>query len=102
MSPVSTRTAPATATGQRASVVRDPLRDENLRLAGRAQQLRTALEAAARENTELHRELARAHAQNRHLRSAREASSGASAAAEPVERAEWVRAMLGDPCSRNP
>lgn len=33
MSPMSTRTAPVAATRQGASVVRDPLRDENLRLA---------------------------------------------------------------------
>jgi len=102
MSPVSTPTASVTATRQRASVVRDPLHDENLRLAGRAQQLRTALESAERENTELHRELARADAQNQHLRSLRTASSGVCAGADPVDRAEWVRAMLVDPCSRNP
>jgi hypothetical protein len=102
MSPVSTPTAPVTATRQRASVVRDPLHDENLRLAGRAQQLRTALESAAGENLELHRELARAHAQNQHLRSLRTPSSGGCAEADRADRAERVRVMLADPCSCNP
>ena len=102
MSPVSTPTAPMTATRQPTSMVRDPLHDENRRLAGCAQQLRTALESAARENAELHRELARAHAQNQRLRSLRTASSGVSAGADRVDRAERVRVMLADPCSRNP
>jgi hypothetical protein len=99
MSPVSTPTALVTATRPRASVVRDQLHEENLRLAGCAQRLRTALETAARENAELHRELVRARAQNQHLRSLRTASS---AGADRRDRAEWVRAMLTDPCSRNP
>jgi hypothetical protein len=60
---------------------------------------RTALESAARENAELLRQLARAHAQNQHLRSLRTASS---AGADRVDRAEWVRVMLADSCSRNP
>jgi hypothetical protein len=102
MSAVSTPTASVTATRQRTSVVRDPLHDENLRLAGRAQQLRTALESAARENAELRRELARAYAQNQLLRSLRTASSGGSAEADRADRAEWIRVMLADPCSCNP
>ena len=102
MSPVSTPTAPVTATRQRVSVVRDPLHDEERRLAGGAKQLRVALESAARENAELHRELAHAHAQNQLLRSLRTASAGVSAGADQVDRAERVRVMLTDPCSRNP
>jgi hypothetical protein len=102
MSPVSTPTAPVTATRHRASVVHDRLHDENLRLAGRVQQLRTALESAAHENAELHRELARAHAQDQHLRSLRTASSGVSSTGDRVDRGERVRVMLADPCSRNP
>jgi hypothetical protein len=97
MSPVSTPMAPVTATRQRATPARDPLHVESV-LAGRAQ-LRRALESAARENAELHRELARAHAQNQRLRSLRTASS---AGADRVDRADWVRVMLADPCSRNP
>lgn len=103
MSPLPTPTAPVNAATRRgASVVRDPLHDENRRLAGRGQQLRAALESAARENAELHRELPRAHAPNQHLRSLRTASSRVSAGADRVDRAEWVRVMLADPCSRNP
>ena len=83
-------------------MVRDRLHDENLRLAGRTEQLRAALESAARENVELHRELARARAQNEHMRSLPTASSRGSAEADRVARTEWVRVMLADPCSRNP
>lgn len=97
MSPVSTPPAPGRVTGEQAVPVRDPHHDENLRLAGRVQQLRKALESAARENGELHRELARAHAENQHMRSLRRVPG-----ADGVDRTKWVRVMLADSHSRNP
>lgn len=60
----------------------------------------TVLQAAARENSELRRELARARAKRR-------PSSSRPAPATPerpdrMDRAEWIRIMLRDPHSRNP
>lgn len=87
---------------ERAPAGREPLGDENVRLVGRVQQLRNALEAAARENDELRRELARARAENRRLRLVRESSSRVPAGADRLHRTEWVRVMLADSHSRNP
>jgi hypothetical protein len=60
----------------------------------------TELRPAARENSELRRELARARANSRPP-----GSRPAPASSERpgrVDRTEWIRIMLSDPCSRNP
>jgi hypothetical protein len=99
---VSIPTAPGSLTGERAAAVRDPLHDENVRLVGRVQRLRAALETAQRENGDLRRNLAQAYADNRHLRSLRTSSSRVPAGTDLLHRTEWIRIMLADSHSRNP
>ena len=82
---------------------RDPLHEENVKLVGRVQQLRRGLEAAARENGQLRRELARARAENSALRSGSGSrTSPTPAGADRREREAWIRVMLSDAHSRNP
>jgi hypothetical protein len=91
-----------TTGGRRSSLRRDALRDENVRLAGRVQQLRTRLDAAERENAQLRRELARARAENPRVRSSPISWFCVAAGADQADRSEWVRVMLADAHSRNP
>lgn len=81
--------------------VHDPLREENIKLVGRVQQLRRALEAAAQENGQLRRDLARARAETRAARAARRAVP-APAGSDRFERSSRIRVMLSDSHSRNP
>ena len=82
---------------------RDPLHEENVRLAGRVQQLRRGLEAAARENGQLRRDLARARAENSALRSGSDSRRSLTpAGADRRDREAWIRVMLTDAHSRNP
>lgn len=82
---------------------RDPLHEENVKLTGRVRQLRRGLEAAARENGQLRRELARALAENRALRSRSDSrTSLAAAGAVRRDREARIRVMLADSHSRNP
>ena len=60
----------------------------------------TVLQVAARENSELRRELARARAKNRPPGS--RPAPASSERPDRVDRTEWIRIMLSDPCSRNP
>jgi hypothetical protein len=82
---------------------RDPLREENAKLVAQVQHLRRALEAAAQENRQLRRSLARARAENQNAR-ARANSPGSPplATSGRYERSGWVRVMLSDSHSRNP
>lgn len=81
----------------------DPLREENIRLAGRVQQLRRALEAAAQENRQLRRDLARAReGAGRAKAASRPPGSPPSTAVDQSERNSWIRIMLSDSHSRNP
>jgi hypothetical protein len=80
-----------------------PLHEENVKLVGRVLQLRRGLEAAARENGQLRRELARARAENSALRSGSDSRTSLTpAGADRRDREACVRVMLTDPHSRNP
>ncbi len=58
--------------------------------------------AAARDNGELRRELARARAKSRSPGSRPAPASASPERPDRVAQAERIRTMLSDPCSRNP
>lgn len=77
------------------------LREEKRALVAELKKLRTALEAAARENADLRRELAHLRAENEHLRGT-SLVRGARARGSGADRMVRIRVMLKDQHSRNP
>jgi hypothetical protein len=100
MSPNALSPAPA-GSRKRERVGGDPPYEANRALVGQLKRLRIALEAAARENAELRREVARLRAENEHL-------GGIAPGREPdarradADRMGRIRVMLRDQHSRNP
>jgi hypothetical protein len=74
----------------------DPLHDEAVGVIDSVPQLRAVLEAAAHDNAQLRRSLARLRAENEHLRAQLRPRP-----AHTDPRAH-IRRMLSDPGSRNP
>jgi uncharacterized membrane protein YccC len=104
MSSGTTKTAPvdATATHSRpAEMTRAPPLEDNAKLVQRVRELQNALETAGRDSGDLRRELGRARAEIRYLRSEQRAAETASALAQ-FERTARIRLMLRDTHSRNP
>jgi hypothetical protein len=75
--------------------------EENATLVQRVRELQVALEAASRDKGNLRRELGRARAEIRCLRSEQRAAEAASELAQ-LERTARIRLMLRDTHSRNP
>lgn len=85
-----------TQTARSTQTEHDLLRDENVRLVNRIQQLRAALEASVIDNAQLRRALARARAENRMPQ------GDLPAPQAHHDRHGRIRAMLSDPGCRNP
>lgn len=100
---MSTNTLPSRPAGSREHERRgtDPLHEENRALAARLKRLRVALEAAARENADLRREVARLRAENEHLGGTAPVRES-DARSGHADRMARVRVMLRDQHSRNP